>query len=100
MSDIIRKQINGYILMFLDRMYPDGLTIKFIEALLYDWGIFTTEEQLLKDNINYLISKGYIKGKDIELPAPLHKVRKVKITEKGKALIDGQLMDPNVKIED
>ncbi len=101
MSDtIIKHQVNGKILSFLDRMYPDGLTIKFIEALLYDWGVFIPESQLVKEHISYLISKGYIEGKDVQLPAPLHKVKKVKITEKGKALLNGEMIDPKVKIED
>lgn len=95
----LAKQINGFVLMFLNKMYPDGLTIKFIEALLYDWRIFTTEHTLLKENIKYLLSKGYIESEDVELPAPIHHVKKVRLTEKGKALLEGQIIDPNVKIE-
>jgi len=97
--DILNAQTNGLILKFLDKMYPDGLTVKFIEALLYDWGIFMTEEQLLKKNISYLISKGYIEGHDVEIPAPIHKVKKVKITPKGKALLEGEFIDQNVRLE-
>ena len=99
MNETLIYQINGYILSFLNKMYPDGLTIKFIEALLYDWGIFITEQQLLTKNIKYLLSKGYIESKDVELPAPLHRVQKVWLTEKGKALLNGEMIDPKVKIE-
>lgn len=100
MSEPLKHQVNGFILSFLNKMYPDGLTIQFIEALLYDWGIFITEQELVKEHIKYLLSKGYIEGKDIELPAPIHKVKKVKITEKGKALLNGEMIDPKVKIEE
>lgn len=97
MSEMLNSQINGLILTFLSKMYPDGLTIKFIEALLYDWEIFITEEDLVKTNLKYLLSKGYIEVKDIELPAPIHKVKKVRITEKGKALVSGEMIDVNVR---
>ncbi|WP_456463482.1 hypothetical protein [Persephonella sp.] len=100
MNETLEYQVNGYILTFLNKMYPDGLTIKFIEALLYDWGVFITEQELLKQNIKYLLSKGYIEGKDIDLPAPLHKVKKVRLTEKGKALLNGEMIDPKVRIEE
>lgn len=100
MSEMLQKQVNGLILQFLNKMYPDGLTIKFIEALFYDWGIFITEHELLKEHISYLASKGYIEGKDIQLPAPIFKVKKIQITEKGKALLNGELIDPKVKLED
>jgi len=40
----LEAQVKGLVLRFLEKMYPDGLTVKFIEALLYDWGIFCTEE--------------------------------------------------------
>ncbi len=99
MSGKLHAQTNGLILKFLSKMYPDGLTVKFIEALLYDWGIFTSDEELLKKNISYLISKGYVEGHDVELPAPIHKVKKVKITPKGKALLEGEFIDKNVDFE-
>jgi len=95
----LEAQINGLILKFLDKMYPDSLTVKLIEALLYDWRIFITEEQLLKENISYLIDKGYIEGHDVEIPAPIHKIKKVKLTPKGKALLKGELLDSKVDTE-
>ena len=95
----LEAQVKGLILEFLEKMYPEGLTVKFIEALLYDWGIFCTEGELLKNHINYLISKGYIEAHDVELPAPLSKVKKVRITPKGKALLSGEFIDSNVEFE-
>jgi len=94
---VLEAQINGLILNFLNKMYPDGLTTKFVEALLYDWGIFLTEEQLLKEHVKYLLQKGYVEGQDVELPAPVQKVKKIRITPRGKALLNGELIDPNVK---
>jgi len=95
---MIDKQINGLILKFLEQVYPDGLTIKFVIALLYDWKIFITERELLQKNIAYLLEKGYIEVKDIEIPTLLEKVKKIKITEKGKALLNGEFIDPKVEI--
>jgi len=95
----LEAQVKGLILQMLNKMYPDGLTVKFIEALLYDWGIFCTEEELLKNHVSYLISRGYVEAHDVELPAPLSKVKKVRITPKGKALLSGEFIDSNVSFE-
>jgi len=95
----LEAQVRGLILQFLEKMYPDGLTIKFIEALLYDWGIFCPEEELLKKHVNYLISKGYVEAHDVELPAPLSKVKKIRLTTKGKALLSREFIDSNVSLE-
>ena len=95
----IEAQVNGLILKFLERMYPDGLTVEFIQALLYDWRIFCTKDELLKRNINYLISKGYIEAHDVQIPAPVHKVKKVKLTTKGKALLSGEFIDSRIDLE-
>jgi hypothetical protein len=95
----LEAQVKGLVLRFLEKMYPDGLTVKFIEALLYDWGIFCTEEELLKNHINYLISKGYVEAHDIELPAPVSKIKKVRLTPKGKALLSGEFIDSNISLE-
>ena len=99
MENKLNAQTNGLILKFLSKMYPDGLTVKFIEALLYDWGIFMTEEQLLKKNISYLISKGYVEAHDIELPAPVSKIKEVRLTPKWKALLSGEFIDSNISLE-
>ena len=95
----LEAQVNGLILKFLDKMYPDGLTVEFIQALLYDWRIFCTKEELLKKNVNYLLSKGLIEAQDLEIPAPLHKVKKLRITPKGKALLSGEFIDPKIETE-
>jgi len=93
----LEKQINGLILKFLNQVYPDGLSLKFIMALLYDWRIFTTETQIKKKNINYLIEQGYIEIKDIQIPIVIDKVEKIRITEKGKALLEGEFIDEKVE---
>ena len=95
----LEAQVKGLILKLLNKMYPDGLTLKFVEALLYDWGIFCTEEELLKKHVSYLINKGYIEAHDVELPAPINKVKKIRITPKGKALLSGEFIDSNVDLE-
>ena len=96
---MIEMQVKCLILKFLEKIYPDSLTVKFIEALLYDWGIFCTEEELLKSHLNYLISKGYVEAYDLELPAPVSKLRKVRLTPKGKALLAGEFIDSNISLE-
>ncbi|RUM43044.1 MAG: hypothetical protein DSY34_00755 [Desulfurobacterium sp.] len=95
----LEAQINGLILKFLDKMYPDGLTVEFIQALLYDWKIFCTKDNLLKNNVNYLLSRGLIEAHDLEIPAPLHKVKKLRITPKGKAFLNGEFVDPKIESE-
>ena len=93
----MRKQVNFLILKFLEQVYPDFLTVKFIEALLADWRIFTNTKKLLNENIKYLLEKEYIELVEVELPAHEVKVQKVRITPKGKMLLKKELLDENVE---
>jgi len=95
----IEAQTNGLILKFLNKVYPDGLTLKLIEGLLYDWKIFTTERELLKENVRYLLNKDYIEVKDVDFPSLSSSIKKVYLTAKGKALLEGEFIDHNVELE-
>jgi hypothetical protein len=86
-------QIKGLVLKFLARVYPHSLTVDFVNALLYDWRIFCSKEDLLKTHIRYLADKGYVELKTE------NGIEKVAITEKGLALWKGELIDRNVSVE-
>jgi len=86
-------QIKGLILKFLIRVYPHSLTVDFINALLYDWKVFLSKGDLLKTHIRYLANKGYIELKTEG------GIEKIAITEKGKALWEGEIPDGNVSTE-
>jgi len=93
----MRKQVNYLILKFLEQVYPDSLTVKMIEALLADWRIFTDSKKLLEENIKYLLEKGYIEVLEVELPAHQAKIQKLRLTAKGKALLENEVVDEQVE---
>ena len=86
-------QIKGLILRFLSSVYPHGLTLDFINALLYDWRVFCSKEELLKGHIRQMLNKGYIEIKVVE------DTEKLRITEKGLALLNGELLDKEISLE-
>ncbi len=96
----MERQIRRYILEFLNRVYPDSLTIKFIEALLYDWQIYTTEEELKRGPIKYLLKKGYIEIDSVRLPTTPDRIERIRLTEKGKALLSREIHDRGIDMED
>ncbi|HIQ48577.1 MAG TPA: hypothetical protein EYH58_02935 [Aquifex aeolicus] len=91
----MERQVRGLILKFLDKVYPSTLTVDFILALLYDWNIVIDRRSLMK-NVVFLINKGYIEAEDVELPSHIDKVKKLRITPKGKALMSKELLDPDI----
>jgi DNA-binding PadR family transcriptional regulator len=93
----MRKQVNYLILKFLEQVYPDSLTVKMIEALLADWRIFTDSKELLEKNIKYLLDKGYIEVLEVELPTHQTKIQKLRLTAKGKALLEKEVIDEHVE---
>jgi DNA-binding PadR family transcriptional regulator len=93
----MRKQVNYLILKFLKQVYPDSLTVKMIEALLADWRIFTDSKKLLEKNIKYLLEKGYIEVLEVELPTHQAKIQKLRLTAKGKALLEKEVIDEQVE---
>jgi len=86
-------QIKGLILKFLIKVYPHSLTVDFVNALLYDWKVFLSKEELLKTHIRYLTDRGYVELK-VE-----NGIEKIAITEKGKALYEGEILDRNISLE-
>ncbi len=93
----MRKQINYLILKFLEQVYPHSLTVKMIEALLADWRIFTDSKKLLENNIKYLLDKGYIEVLEVDLPTHQTKIQKLRLTAKGKVLLEKEVIDEQVE---
>lgn len=93
----MRKQVNFLILKFLEQVYPDSLTVKMIEALLADWRIFIDNKKLLEKYIKYLLDKGYIEVLEVELPTHHTKIQKLRLTAKGKALMEKEIIDEQVE---
>jgi len=78
-------------------MGNEGLTIAFIEGLLYDWHLFPDRHHLMNINIRYLVNKGYIEPKSNH---PIIKeTMKFKITSKGKILLKKEFIDENIDLE-
>ncbi len=95
---MVERQVKGLILKFLDKVYPADLTTDFILALLYDWSI-VIDKRTLMENVMFLIDKGYVEAKDVELPTHIDNIKKLRITPKGKALINKQIVDPDVDVD-
>ncbi len=93
----VDKQINALILKFLDKMGNEGLTIAFIEGLLYDWHLFPDRHHLMNVNIRYLINKHYIEPKNNH--PIIDDAMKFRITPKGKALLKKEFIDANIDLE-
>lgn len=94
---MIDEQVRYLTLKFLAQVYPSDLSLQMIEALLYDWKVFSTQDKLQKKILKPLLEKGYIELSEVELPAHTGKIKKVRITAKGKALIEGEFIDELVK---
>jgi len=95
---MLEKQVRGLIIKFLVKVYPKSLTIKMIEALLYDWEIYATGNEV-KLLLKHLIERGYVELEDATIPILKSNVKKVKLTEKGLLLYKGEIIDENVSFE-
>jgi hypothetical protein len=94
---MLEEQVRYLVLKFLAQVYPSDLSLQMIEALLYDWRIFITQDKLKKKIIKPLVEKGYAEIVEIELPAHTGSIKKLKLTAKGRALLDGEYIDELIK---
>lgn len=95
---MVERQVRGLILKFLDKVYPSDLTTDFVLALLYDWSIIIDKRTFI-ENVIFLIDKGYIEARNVDLPAHIDKIKKLRITPKGKALLSKEIIDPDVDVD-
>ena len=95
---MVERQVRGLILKFLDKVYPSDLTTDFVLALLYDWSIIIAKRTFI-ENVIFLIDKGYIEARNVDLPAHIDKIKKLRITPKGKALLSKEIIDPDVDVD-
>lgn len=93
---MIEKQVRYLILATLEKVYPDGLTLGFLESILTYWKIYTTQSNI-RDILKPLIDKGYIEVRDVKLPAFTHHIQKVVITPTGLQILRGERIDPDVE---
>ncbi len=93
---MIERQVRWIILATLEKVYPDGLTMGFLESVLTYWKIYATQSHI-KEVLKPLIDKGYIEVRDIKLPAPTHHIQKVVITPTGLQVLKGERIDPDVE---
>lgn len=94
---MLDEQVRYLVLKFLAQVYPSDLSLQMIEALLYDWKVFSTQDKLQKKILKPLLEKGYVELSEVELPAHTGKIKKARITAKGRALLERELIDDIVK---
>lgn len=94
---MIEKQVRYLVLEALRKAYPDGLTLTWLETILNYYRVFTTQRDLRRKVIKYLLEKEYIELIDVELPAFEENVKQLRITPKGLQLLEGKLIDTEVE---
>jgi len=96
MSERDKRKLRGIVLKNLEFIYPDGLEIGFLRALLVRWfePHFLDLIQLRKV-LSYLIDNQYV---ELEVSEWTEKT-KLRITPKGLALLSGQITDLEVSLD-
>ena len=91
-----KRKLRGIALKNLEFVYPDGLTLGFLRALLVRWfePHFLDLLQLRKV-LSYLIDSQYVELESSEWTEKTV----IKITPKGLALIKGEIKDLEVSID-
>ncbi len=92
MNERDKRRLRGLVLKHLEYVYPEGLTIGFLRALLLKWYephfIDLTE---LRKALSYLLDNQYL-----ELTGGWQEDGVLKLTPKGAALVKGQVSDLEV----
>ncbi len=96
MTEKDKRKIRGIVLKNLEFVYPDGLTLGFVRALLVRWyePHFIDLLQLQKI-LSYLIDNQYVELQNSEW----REETVLKITPKGLALLKGQIKDLEVSTD-
>lgn len=94
-ADLARKEIRGFVLKFLYDAYPEGITLKLIEALLPPWGYFCSQQEI-RAAVHHLLDKHLVDTRDIELPADISPQIKVYLTALGYQFLITRKRDPEI----
>lgn len=94
-AELARREIRGFMLKFLYDAYPEGITLKLIEALLPPWGYFCSQADIRKA-LGYLLDRNLVITRDVELPADISPQIKVHLTALGYRFLVENERDPEI----
>ena len=93
----MEKQIKGAILKTLKEV--KDVSVEYLRILLIYKGFYIADTQKLLEILQKLESKGYIRFEESFIPSHLVGSKRVEITAKGLAIVDGQRVDSDIDLE-
>lgn len=94
-AKLARREVRGFILKFLYDAYPEGISLKLVEALLPPWGYFCSQTDIRRA-ISYLLDKNLAATTNVDLPADISPQIKVHLTVPGYQMIVEKKRDANI----
>jgi hypothetical protein len=96
MGEKDKRKLRGLVLRHLEYVYPDGLTLGFLRALLLKWyEPHFIDLVRLRKILSYLIDNQYVELQTAEWTENTL----IRITTKGLALLKGQITDLEVSTD-
>jgi len=93
----MEKQIKGAILKTLKEV--KDVSVEYLRILLIYKGFYIADTQKLLQILQKLEAKGYIRFEESCIPSHLVGSKRVEITAKGLAIVDGQRVDSDIDLE-
>lgn len=99
MNRYVNREIRGRIMKILNLNYPTPANEHLIGEILTDLAYTCSPPQVMT-HLNYLEEKGYVKMQDVEVKEfDIHRCL-VRLTAKGKDLLEGSIdADPGVDLD-
>jgi len=93
----MEKQVKGAILKTLKEVRD--ISVEYLRILLIYKGFYIADSQALLKILQELEAKGYIRFEESFVPTHLVGSKRVEITTKGLALVDGKKIDSDIDFE-
>ena len=94
---MIEKQLRGAILKTLKEV--KDISVGYLRVLLIYRGIVVQDKELLSKELMNLSDKGYVELEKPVIPKGFEDAQRVKLTAKGYALLDGEIVDNDIELE-
>ncbi len=92
-----RKELRGFLLKFLEKVYPENISRESIFETFYEY--WQTDDMM--DELQYLVEKGYVDEHITKSPfLSFNLIHNYKLTAMGKDLLDGTIEDPGVYVKE
>lgn len=94
---MMEKQLRGAILKTLKEV--KDISVGYLRVLLIYRGIVVQDKELLSKELMNLSDKGYVELEKPVIPKGFEDTQRVKLTAKGYALLDGEIVDSDIELE-